>query len=80
MDSVLAISSGTVAAIVAALAINTFAARLSPTFLWAGRARRPTPESSLPAFRSELTIIGSVFRGPGCNWIGPWAQGVFFEP
>ena len=27
----------------------------------------------------SLTIIGCFFRGPGYNWIWPWAQGVFFE-
>jgi hypothetical protein len=30
-------------------------------------------------FGSTLTIIGSFFRGPGYNWVWPWAQGVFFE-
>jgi hypothetical protein len=30
-------------------------------------------------FGSILTIIGSFFRGPGYNWVWPWAQGVFFE-
>jgi quinol---cytochrome c reductase cytochrome c subunit, bacillus type len=30
-------------------------------------------------FGGVLTIIGSFFRGPGYNWIWPWAQGVFFE-
>jgi menaquinol-cytochrome c reductase cytochrome b/c subunit len=30
-------------------------------------------------FGAVLTIIGSFFRGPGYNWIWPWAQGVFFE-
>jgi menaquinol-cytochrome c reductase cytochrome b/c subunit len=30
-------------------------------------------------FGSVLTIIGSFFRGPGYNWVWPWAQGVFFE-
>jgi menaquinol-cytochrome c reductase cytochrome b/c subunit len=30
-------------------------------------------------FGATLTIIGSFFRGPGYNWIWPWAQGVFFE-
>jgi hypothetical protein len=30
-------------------------------------------------FGAILTIIGSFFRGPGYNWIWPWAQGVFFE-
>jgi menaquinol-cytochrome c reductase cytochrome b/c subunit len=30
-------------------------------------------------FGAVLTIIGSFFRGPGFNWIWPWAQGVFFE-
>ena len=31
------------------------------------------------AFGAILTIIGSFFRGPGYNWVWPWAQGVFFE-
>ncbi|MGH2740850.1 MAG: menaquinol-cytochrome c reductase cytochrome b subunit [Actinomycetota bacterium] len=26
-----------------------------------------------------LTIIGSFFRGPGFNFIWPWADGIFFE-
>jgi menaquinol-cytochrome c reductase cytochrome b/c subunit len=30
-------------------------------------------------FGATLTIIGSFFRGPGFNWVWPWAQGVFFE-
>ncbi len=30
-------------------------------------------------FGAVLTIIGCFFRGPGYNWIWPWAQGVFFE-
>jgi hypothetical protein len=30
-------------------------------------------------FGAVLTIIGSFFRGPGYNWVWPWAQGVFFE-
>jgi menaquinol-cytochrome c reductase cytochrome b/c subunit len=30
-------------------------------------------------FGAVLTIIGSFFRGPGYNWIWPWAQGVFFD-
>jgi hypothetical protein len=30
-------------------------------------------------FGAVLTIIGSFFRGPGYNFIWPWAQGVFFE-
>ena len=30
-------------------------------------------------FGGILTIIGSFFRGPGYNWVWPWAQGVFFE-
>jgi menaquinol-cytochrome c reductase cytochrome b/c subunit len=30
-------------------------------------------------FGAVLTIIGSFFRGPGFNWVWPWAQGVFFE-
>jgi menaquinol-cytochrome c reductase cytochrome b/c subunit len=30
-------------------------------------------------FGASLTIIGSFFRGPGYNWVWPWAQGVFFE-
>ncbi len=30
-------------------------------------------------FGATLTIAGSFFRGPGYNWIWPWAQGVFFE-
>ena len=30
-------------------------------------------------FGAILTISGSFFRGPGYNWVWPWAQGVFFE-
>jgi hypothetical protein len=30
-------------------------------------------------FGATLTIVGCFFRGPGYNWIWPWAQGVFFE-
>jgi menaquinol-cytochrome c reductase cytochrome b/c subunit len=30
-------------------------------------------------FGAVLTIIGCFFRGPGYNWVWPWAQGVFFE-
>jgi menaquinol-cytochrome c reductase cytochrome b/c subunit len=30
-------------------------------------------------FGATLTIIGSFFRGPGYNWVWPWAQGIFFE-
>jgi hypothetical protein len=30
-------------------------------------------------FGGILTIIGCFFRGPGYNWVWPWAQGVFFE-
>ena len=30
-------------------------------------------------FGAVLTISGSFFRGPGYNWVWPWAQGVFFE-
>jgi hypothetical protein len=30
-------------------------------------------------FGATLTIIGSFFRGPGYNWVWPWAQGVFFD-
>jgi hypothetical protein len=30
-------------------------------------------------FGATLTIIGSFFRGPGFNWVWPWAQGLFFE-
>ena len=30
-------------------------------------------------FGATLTIIGSFFRGPGQNWVWPWAQGVFFD-
>ena len=26
-----------------------------------------------------LVIIGSFFRGPGFNWVFPWADGLFFE-
>jgi menaquinol-cytochrome c reductase cytochrome b/c subunit len=35
--------------------------------------------TTLFMFGATLTIIGSFFRGPGYNWIWPWAQGVFFE-
>ena len=59
-----------------------------------GRAlRRPQPQHEarrpqdrhhacsrmLFMFGATLTIIGCFFRGPGYNWIWPWAQGVFFE-
>ena len=30
-------------------------------------------------FGAVLTIIGSFFRGPGFNFVWPWAGGVFFE-
>jgi quinol-cytochrome oxidoreductase complex cytochrome b subunit len=30
-------------------------------------------------FGAVLTIIGSFFRGPGYNWVWPWAEGVFFD-
>jgi menaquinol-cytochrome c reductase cytochrome b/c subunit len=30
-------------------------------------------------FWAILTIIGSFFRGPGFNFIWPWADGIFFE-
>ena len=30
-------------------------------------------------FGATMTIIGCFFRGPGYNWIWPWAQGVFFD-
>jgi hypothetical protein len=30
-------------------------------------------------FGAVLTIIGSFFRGPGYNFVWPWAGGVFFE-
>jgi menaquinol-cytochrome c reductase cytochrome b/c subunit len=30
-------------------------------------------------FWAVLVIIGSFFRGPGFNWIWPWADGLFFE-
>ncbi len=35
--------------------------------------------TTLFMFGAVMTIIGSFFRGPGYNWIWPWAQGVFFE-
>jgi menaquinol-cytochrome c reductase cytochrome b/c subunit len=35
--------------------------------------------TTLFMFGAVLTIIGSFFRGPGYNWIWPWAQGVFFD-
>ena len=46
---------------------------------------RATARSRSPCSRCcscsapTLTIIGSFFRGPGYNWVWPWAQGVFFE-
>jgi len=30
-------------------------------------------------FWAILTIIGSFFRGPGFNFVWPWADGIFFE-
>jgi menaquinol-cytochrome c reductase cytochrome b/c subunit len=30
-------------------------------------------------FWAVLTIIGSFFRGPGFNFVFPWAEGLFFE-
>lgn len=30
-------------------------------------------------FWAVLTMIGSFFRGPGFNFIYPWADGIFFE-
>jgi hypothetical protein len=38
-----------------------------------------TMMTTLFMFGAVLTIIGCFFRGPGYNWIWPWAQGVFFE-
>jgi menaquinol-cytochrome c reductase cytochrome b/c subunit len=35
--------------------------------------------TTLFMFGATLTIIGSFFRGPGYNWVWPWAQGVFFD-
>jgi quinol---cytochrome c reductase cytochrome c subunit, bacillus type len=35
--------------------------------------------TTLFMFGAVLTTIGSFFRGPGYNWIWPWAQGVFFD-
>jgi len=29
-------------------------------------------------FWGTLTIIGSFFRGPGFNWVWPWADGIWF--
>ena len=26
-----------------------------------------------------LSTIGSLFRGPGYNWVWPWSQGLYFE-
>ena len=47
-------------------------------------ARRPQDRRSrcsrcCSCFGATLTIIGCFFRGPGYNWIWPWAQGVFFD-
>ena len=30
-------------------------------------------------FWAVLTLIGSFFRGPGFNFVFPWADGLFFE-
>ena len=30
-------------------------------------------------FWAVLTIIGSFFRGPGFNFVFPWAEGIFFD-
>ena len=30
-------------------------------------------------FWAVLVIIGSFFRGPGFNFVFPWADGLFFE-
>ena len=30
-------------------------------------------------FGAVLTMAGSFFRGPGFNWVWPWAQGLFFD-
>jgi hypothetical protein len=30
-------------------------------------------------FGASLTITGSFFRGPGFNWVWPWAQGIYFD-
>jgi quinol-cytochrome oxidoreductase complex cytochrome b subunit len=30
-------------------------------------------------FAAILSTIGSLFRGPGYNWVWPWQGGMFFE-
>jgi menaquinol-cytochrome c reductase cytochrome b/c subunit len=51
----------------------------NPSILPGDRKIAITLFTVLFMFGAVLTIIGSFFRGPGYNWIWPWAQGVFFE-
>jgi menaquinol-cytochrome c reductase cytochrome b/c subunit len=51
----------------------------NPSILPGDRKIAITLFTILFMFGATLTIIGSFFRGPGYNWIWPWAQGVFFE-
>lgn len=78
MDSVVGLSSKTVA-VIAALAINPFAARSGQPFSWVGPASRLTSEPSLQAFRSVPRIIGSV-RSSAHNRILSRAREVVFRP
>ncbi|HEV8564238.1 MAG TPA: hypothetical protein VGR41_04945 [Actinomycetota bacterium] len=79
MTGTLATSGGNVIAMVAVLAIHLFAIVFGLLFVRARRAQRPTLEPSLASARSVLTIIVSFFRGPGCSWVLPSAEGVLFE-
>jgi menaquinol-cytochrome c reductase cytochrome b/c subunit len=51
----------------------------NPSVLPGDRKLAITLFTVLFCFGASLTIIGSFFRGPGYNWVWPWAQGVFFE-
>ena len=51
----------------------------NPSTLPGDRKIAITMFTMLFMFGATLTIIGSFFRGPGYNWVWPWAQGVFFE-
>jgi len=61
-----------------ALAVAPFVDR-NPSIKPGDRKIAITLFTMLIMFGAVLTIIGSFFRGPGYNWIWPWAQGVFFE-
>ena len=51
----------------------------NPSILPGDRKIAITLFTVLFMFGATLTIIGSFFRGPGFNWVWPWASGLFFE-